>query len=155
MKDSDNTYRVALFGHRFFDGHRILDKYLFELIIDLTVKHSFIEIYIGRNGEFDVYAASVVKKAKRVLGNSNCELICVLPYANKDIEYYEEYYDSVQIFEKNGCHPKRLITERNRRLVEISDLVICYVERKGGGAYSAMKYAEKIHKEVINVAMYS
>ena len=155
MKKTDNTYRVALFGHRVFDGHRILDKYFFELLIDLMNANDFVEIYIGRNGEFDIYAATVVKRVQRLLGKLNNELICILPYWNKDIEYYDEYYDSVRLFEMHKCHPKGAITKRNRQMVEMSDLVICYVERETGGAYSAMKYAERLHKEVINLATYN
>ena len=149
----DNTYRIALFGHRSFDGHSILDTHLFELLRDLIREKDFIEIYIGRNGEFDIYAATVVKKAQRLLGNLNNEFICVLPYKNKNIEYYEEYYDSIRIFEASKCHPKGAIVKRNRWMVEICDLIICYVEHTKGGAYSAMKYAQKLNKEVKNLAL--
>ncbi len=36
-------------------------------------------------------------------------------------------------------------------MIEQSDLVIIYIERKEGGAYTAMKYAEKLNKKVINL----
>ena len=37
-------------------------------------------------------------------------------------------------------------------MVEQADLFICYVEREEGGAYTALKYAKKLEKEVINLA---
>jgi len=151
MKASDTTYRVALFGHRCFGEYAILDDRLSKLIEKLINEKEFLEIYIGRNGEFDIYAASVIKRVQRLKGRDNCELVCVLPYDNKNVEYYAEYYDSVRIFEMLKFHPKRAITERNEKMIEMCDLLICYVEHKGGGAYRAMEYAHKLHKEIINL----
>ena len=37
-------------------------------------------------------------------------------------------------------------------MVEQADLVIVNVEKSQGGAYTAMKYAEKLHTHVINLA---
>ena len=37
-------------------------------------------------------------------------------------------------------------------MVEQADLFVCYVEREEGGAYTAMKYAKKLEKKVINLA---
>ena len=36
-------------------------------------------------------------------------------------------------------------------MIEKSDLVIVYVERQSGGAYAAMRYAEKLNKQIINL----
>ena len=150
----DDTYRVALFGHREFDGHRVLDNKLFSILKDLIRIKPFVEIYIGRNGEFDVYAASVVRRVRKDTGKSNSEFICVLPYDNKDAEFYEAYYDKVLIPEcLEKIHPKSAITKRNRWIVERADLVICYVEREKGGAYAALKYAKSLGKKTINLAV--
>ena len=149
----DDTYRVVLFGHRDFYGHRTLDERLYPLLKDLIRTKPFVEIYIGRNGEFDIYAATVVKRVQNAMGKANNEFICVLPYPEKDMEYYEKYYDNVMIPECIGrTHPKGAITKRNRWMVEQADLFICYVEREEGGAYTALKYAKKLEKEVINLA---
>lgn len=150
---ADYTYRVALFGHRDFGEHKMLDKYLLELLKDLIRSQDFLEVYIGRNGEFDVYAATVMKRAQKELGKSNNDFICVLPYPNKDAEYYEKYYDSVIIPDcLHAVHPKGAIIKRNRWMVEQADLVVCYVERKSGGAYRALRYAEMLGKQVVNLA---
>ena len=147
-----NAYKICLFGHRDFCGHRILDTKLFELIKSIIQEKRFVEIYVGRNGEFDIYASSIIKRAQKHVGEHNSELICVLPYYNKDIEFYSEYYDCVMIPESvEKVHPKRAITERNRWMAEICDLVICYVEEANGGAHSAMQHARKLNKEIINL----
>ena len=150
----DNTYRVVLFGHLYFEGHRALDERLYPLLKDLIRTKPFVEIYIGRNGEFDIYAATVVKRVQNATDKANNEFVCVLPYPEKDMEYYEKYYDSVMIPECIGrTYPKGAITKRNRWMVEQCDLFICYVEREEGGAYAAMKYAKKLDKEIINLAV--
>ena len=66
---------------------------------------------------------------------------------------YKNYYDEITIPDVcYGKHFKAAITERNRWMVEQADLFICYVEREEGGAYTALKYAKKLEKEVINLA---
>ena len=153
MMCADDTYRVVLFGHRDFEGHQILDEYLSPVLKELIRTKPFTEIYIGHNGEFDVYAATVIKRLGSSIGKEKHELICVLPYPNRNTEYYEKYYDSVMIPDCVGkTHPKGAITKRNRFMIEQADLLICYVERNEGGAYAALKYAKKLKKRVINFA---
>ena len=150
---TDNTCRVALFGHRHFDGHLMLDEKLFPILKNLICSEGFVEIYIGRDGEFDIYAATVIKRAQKAFGKENNELICVLPYNKRDIKYLEEYYDSVIIPEcVSKSHPKSAITRRNKWMVEQAELVICYVTSDTGGAYTAIKYAEVLKKRIINLA---
>ena len=40
---------------------------------------------------------------------------------------------------------------RNRRMVDRSQLVICYIEQNKGGAYTAVQYAREIGCTVINI----
>ena len=144
--------RICLFGHRNFDGYRVLDTRLWGLIKELIDEKYFIEFYIGRNGEFDVYSASIIKKIQKEISENNTKLICVLPYYNKDIEFYANYYDDILIPEvAEKSHPKNAITKRNNWMVEMCDIVVCYVERNEGGAYCAMQYAHKLGKKVINL----
>ena len=78
---------------------------------------------------FPIDAASVVKRVLNSTQELNSELICVLPYLQKDVEYYENY-DRVIIHEsREKSQPKAAITNRNRWMVEQADLLICYVER--------------------------
>ena len=50
------------------------------------------------------------------------------------------------------AHPKGAITLRNKWMVETCDLIICYIEREEGGAYTAVRYAERGKKEIINIS---
>lgn len=56
---------------------------------------------------------------------------------------------NVSLFGHREIDNLRLL--KNQWMIEQSDLVIVYIERKEGGAYTAMKYAEKLNKKVINL----
>ena len=146
-----NVFTVSLFGHREIDDLRRLDELLEKLIREIIESNAFVSFLIGRNGEFDVYSASVIKRVRKEINGEGCELTLVLPYTVSDIEYYEKYYDSIIIPESvfNAFHKTKIIM-RNRWMVERSDLIIAYVERRGG-AYDALKYAESLGKKAINL----
>ena len=148
-----DCFTVALFGHRSVDDLRFLESRLAEIIKELTEKKEYVNFLIGRNGEFDEYGASVIKRTRKELCIENSELTLVLPYKVSKIEFYEKYYDNIIIPESVcGAYPKNAITLKNKFMIDIADLVIVYVERDFGGAYSAMKYARKIGKTVINIS---
>ena len=64
-------------------------------------------------------------------------------------ESYREYFDEIEIF--SGTHYKSAYQQRNRSLVDRSDLVIFAVNKTEGGAYSTMKYAAAQGIETINL----
>ena len=147
-----DIFRIAFFGHREVWNIRELETKLSVIIKRIMDTHTYIEFYIGRNGEFDEFTASVIKRLKKEREMSYNILILVLPYTVKDMEYYEKYYDEMIIPESIGkAHYKNAITLRNRWMVDQADLVIVNVERQSGGAYTAMRYAEKQNKQVINL----
>ena len=147
-----NVYTVSLFGHRRIENIFRLENQLISIIKPLLQTKSYVSFFIGRNGEFDEYAASVIKRIQKEIGKENNDLTLILPYSVADVEYYEKYYDDIIIPETlYGAHPKSAITLKNKWMVEQSDLIIVYVEQKRGGAYNAMKYAEKRNKKIMNL----
>ena len=151
-----NAFVVSLFGHReIIDLYR-LEERLIKVVKELIQTKPYVVFLVGRNGEFDEYAASIIKRTSRKVKKENNEITLVLPYTVSDIEYYEIYYNNVVIPERLcGAHHKAAITLRNRWMVEQSDLLICYVERENGGAYSALKYAQKLGKQIVNLGKWS
>ncbi len=146
------VFTVSLFGHRAIEDLRRLNDGLVSVVKELIEARPYVTFLIGRNGEFDEYAASVIKSAQKSTEKENSDITLVLPYTVADLAYYKEYYDSIIIPERmGGVHPKAAITVRNRWMVEISDLVIVYLERRAGGAYAAMRYAERLNKNIINL----
>ena len=83
-------FSVALFGHRDFSEHKMLDEHLPLILADLVEAHGLLDIYVGRHGEFDIYSASVIKHMQNSLGKENKQLICVFPYTPADIEQLEK-----------------------------------------------------------------
>lgn len=145
-----NIFTVSLFGHRKIDNLIRLEDQLTSLIRKLIQTNSYVAFLIGRNGEFDEYAASVIKHVQKAVGKESSDISLVLPYEVAKLEYYKKYYDNIIIPESvSGAHPKFAITLKNRWMIEQSDLVIAYVEHSHGGAYTAMKYAEKLSKKII------
>ena len=145
-----DIFTVSLFGHRQSDHLWALEAQLKASVRRLIESKSCIVFLIGRNGEFDEYAASVIKQAKREIENENADLTLVLPYRVSNIEYYEKYYDNVVIPDSvHNAHPKSAILLRNQWMIDRSDLVMVYVERNVGGAYQAMKYAERTGKSIV------
>lgn len=142
-----NIYRVAFFGHRRIYNIREIEEKLVPILNELILTKEYVEFYIGRNGDFDVFVASVIKRVQKQLDRGNSVLILTLPYTVKDIDYYAEYYDEIVIPDAIGkAHPKAAITLRNRWMADTADLIIAYVEREEGGAYAAVRYADRQKK---------
>lgn len=147
-----NILTVSLFGHREIDDLRQLENKLVPVIRELIQTRPYVTFLIGRNGDFDEYAASIIKQIQKAIGKDNSDITLVLPYTVKDLEFYQKYYDNIFIPASTyRAHPKSAITLRNRWMIEQSDLIIVYVEREKGGAYTAMKYAKRSNKKIINL----
>lgn len=147
-----NVFTVSLFGHRKIDDLWRLNEQLVPIIKKLIQTKLYVCFLIGRNGEFDEYAASVIKHVQKEVELENSDLTLVLPYTSANLEYYEKYYDNIIIPESvYNAHPKSAITLKNRWMIERSNLVIIYAEHDKGGAYTAMKYAKKLNKDIVNL----
>ncbi len=132
---------------------RHIEETLDPIVRELIREKEFVEFYIGRNGDFDIIAAGIIRRAKRELDYGNSALCLVLPYTVKDIEYYEAYYDDITFPVGPKVHFKAAITERNRWMVDQCDLLIACVENDHGGAYNTVRYAKKKGISVKNIAL--
>lgn len=147
-------FTVSLFGHHNVRDLNQIEEHLAPLVKALIQTKPYVSFLIGRHGAFDEFAASVIKQIQKSTGRENSELTLVLPYPVADLPYYEDYYDSVLIPDAvRDAHPKSAITLKNRWMVEQSKLVIAYVERNTGGAYAAVRYAHRLSKKVVNLAV--
>lgn len=142
------------FGHR--EVFCNIESDLYKTIICLIENKQVAAFYTGGNGEFDVQFTSAVRRAKKRY--PNIKLYLVKPYMlqslNKDKDYYEDNFDDIIIpQELMGAHPKSAITQRNRWIVDNSNYIIAFIPRGFGGAYKAVKYAEKQNKTIISLQM--
>ncbi len=147
-----DIYRVSFIGHREVEDFRFVEDQVYSIVTELIETKEYVEFYIGRNGEFDILVASVIRRVKRELGSCNNSFILVIPYALADIEYYEKYYDEVMYPpELYDVHYKSAITKRNEWLVENSDLLVAYVTHDKGGAAHCLKKAIECNIEIRRV----
>ena len=149
-------YIVCLFGHRQIENVIEVEAALRKMIGDILAEHEYVEFLIGREGEFDILAASVIRKVTRRYDDGKCSLTLVMPYMRADFEKnqseYEAYYDSVELCEQSAAaHPKAAIRIRNRAMVDRADRCIFYVTHSSGGAYQTMKHAESTGKQIISL----
>ena len=146
-------YTVSFFGHREIENALEVERKLEAKITELIQTKQYIEFLVGREGEFDILAASVVKRVKKQMDYGNCSLIWVLPYIKAEFRDNEknflEYYDDVEVCEQSSkAHYKSAMQIRNKAMVDRSDLVICCIQHKSGGAYKTVQYAEKQDKNI-------
>ena len=134
-------YRVSMIGHRVVEDYNVEER-LHELFRELLRTKEYVEFYLGRNGDFDILAASVIKRLHKNYRVDNSAMILVLPYPVKDYEYYEEYYNE---------HPKAAITERNRWMVTNTDVLIAYIRNESGGTAACVHMAEQLGRKIIKI----
>ncbi|MBQ6040059.1 MAG: hypothetical protein IJL32_04700 [Oscillospiraceae bacterium] len=152
-----DIYTVSFFGHREVERASEIESKLDQLLHDLITQKQYVEFLVGRDGEFDLLAASAIRRAVNQYGYGNTSIILVLPYMKAEYrdnkQYYLSYYDEVEICsESSDAHYKSAIQVRNRYMVDRSNLVVCCIQHKSGGAYRTMQYAKKQGKQVRNLA---
>ena len=149
------VYTVSLFGHREIDDFLRVEEQLEFVLSKILKTEEFVEFLVGRNGDFDRMASSVVKRIQKKYGKENSAHVLVLPYSTAEyrnnIKEFHEYYDEIEISSNaSKVHFKASITTRNFEMVDRADVVVCYV-RNQGGAYQAIAYAKEQNKRIINL----
>lgn len=145
-----------------FAGHRNvfvpdIDRKIAATLDTIMEKDDTFVFYAGGMGEFDSKCASAVRAARQRFPEKQLRLVLVLPYMtnriNTDKNLFETEYDDVMIpIELAGVHPKAAIRERNRWMVDRSDMLLACVYRDFGGAYDTMQYALRKEIGVFNLA---
>lgn len=139
-----DIYRVSFIGHREVNNFSFIEEQVENIVKELINTKEYVEFYVGRNGEFDIMVASVIKRTQRDYGKSNNSLILVIPYSIANQEDMENYYDEVWYpSELHNVHYKSAITKRNEWFVNNSEMLVAYVERDYGGAYECLKKAQQ------------
>ncbi len=144
-----------------FAGHRNvfvpdIDSKIAAALDTIMGKDDTFVFYTGGMGEFDSKCSSAVRAARHRFPEKQLRLVLVLPYmtnkVNTDKNLFETEYDDVMIpIELAGVHPKAAIRERNRWMVDRSDMLLACVYRDFGGAYDTMQYALRKGLTVINL----
>ena len=149
-------YTVAFFGHRRLEQSMQVEQRLEVLVLDLLRQHDEVAFLVGRNGDFDILAASVVRRMRAACGDRRSTLTLVLPYMTAEYrdneEAFNRYYDAVEIFPAPPGMPHRAcIPLRNRAMIDQSDAIIRYAEHPGG-ALEAVEYARAQGRSILSAA---
>ena len=144
--------RICFFGHADYNYSSETKEALALILKDYADKFDC-EFLFGGYGQFDELAYRCVKE---LCSKNRIGTVFVTPYISenylkKQLEYHQNKYDQVVYPEIENVPLKFAITARNKWMIKQSDLVITYVNRKYGGAYSALKYAKNKGKAVINL----
>lgn len=128
-----------------------------EIVRNLIREKQYVEFLVGRDRDFDQIVTSTIRRVKRAVRDDNSVLVWVMPYPKAEYEdnteSFDSYYDEVEVCQEScSTHFKAAITLRNNNMIDRSDLVVAYVERKSGGPYRALEYTEKTNKKIINIA---
>ena len=148
----------SFFGHREVIDKEALHERLVKELVDL-IPHKYSRFLVGSHGEFDKVALSACLKY-RELFDSSIKINVVLTNLsslNKTNQYKFDYYKSknceIVFYDIEKVHFKRCISFSNKKMVDDSDLIICYVDMQSykSGAKTAVNYALKHNKKVINL----
>ena len=143
---------IAFCGHGEYresaeDEQKILE------ILEREVGDGPCEFFLGGYGGFDGFSHSCAKKFKKE--HPHAKLIFVTPYMDeKYIKSRTEYMKDVNVvYPPIENVPKKFaIQHRNRWMMEQADVVIAYVSRSFGGAYTTYKYAKTKKKRIYNIS---
>ena len=146
---------VSFCGHSDYipnpsDEEKILD------ILEKEAKNETIDFFLGGYGNFDSFTYHCAKKFKSK--HKTAKLIWItpyIPYEKNDSRCgsQQEKFDLILYPDLEHIPPKYAIFHRNKWIVAHSDLIIAYVKRSFGGAYTMYRYAKKQNKKIYNLAV--
>lgn len=154
MIDMGNKAETALFiGNR--DCYNIREADIEQAIIE-AINTGIKKFLNGGQGHFDKISAIVLHRLKEQnkLRYSEIKSVLVIPYRdfwifNKNI-FDEIVYPFDPKIEALMNH-KIAIPYRNKAMVCNASTAICFVAKKGGGAWKTLEYAKQKNLRIINI----
>ena len=140
----------VFFGHRDFNYIKYKEK-LAQTLLDLIEKEDFTQFYSGGRGAFDMLCAETVCALRNTHPNiKNTLVFSYLPPTNADFTLPEVYTDSVYLLEKQ-VPPRYALLQTNKDMVDKADCLIVGIVKEWGGAWTAVEYARRKGKRIINL----
>lgn len=144
-----------MFGHGNLSIYNIKDRLKCELEKHLNEPVNFL---IGVHGDFDELALFVCRQLRKEFDNVEITVVFTslnVLSKNNHLHSRADCYKDVNtiIYDIEEIHFKNRIVFTNKKMIEKSDLVICFVDMESvkSGAKTAVKYAFKINKPVVNL----
>ncbi len=153
-------YRPQKFDFPLINGNQQFEQLkinLKHIIVDLIEK-GYETFYIGMAEGFDIVAGEILIECENQL-EKKLNIQCVLPY----LDFFDTFNDdwaqrgSYLIDEINKVkiinmeYKQGIFYERNRFMVDNSDVLVCFFDGKKGGTKYTLDYAKKNNLEIINI----
>ncbi len=120
------------------------------ILIDLIENKKVNMFYVGNEGSFDRMARELLKELKTTHRINYYVVLAYIPQKPDDNDYTDSIY-----FDELNSKPHRVrIIERNKLMINKSDVVVTYVTHITGGASEFKALAERKGKMVINVSKF-
>ncbi len=88
-----DVFTVSFFGHRQIDRFFDAEEKVVTIVRRLITEKEYVELLIGRDGEFDQIVFSTVRRAKRDIRDDNSELIWVMAYLKAEYANNADSFD--------------------------------------------------------------
>ena len=137
---------VTFCGHRDIVCSDKLTRQLRFVLCDLITEGAD-TFLLGGYGAFDSMAAKAVRELKSTYPHIRSTL--VLAYLDRD--YNEDLYDDTIYPPLERVPLRYAIAQRNRWMVDASDVIVSCVVHSYGGAATTLRYAERKHKRIIRL----
>lgn len=147
--------KISFTGHAFICSQDNVKEMVKQLLSSNINSEELITCYLGGYGDFDKICAYACRDLKQEY--ERVEVVYVAPYIGlREQKKFDEmkrsgFYDAVVYPPIESVPPKFAILKRNEWMMVNADLIIAYVERSYGGAYSALQIAKRKNKKIINV----
>ena len=146
---------ITFFGHRLVLKADLRQK-LYDCLNGILKKEKNIRFLIGTHGEFDSIALSVCRELRRVFSCKITVVFTSLSFLQKKGDYsLADFYKDVETltYDIENVFYKKRIAVSNQKMVDESDVIVCYVDmnRTCSGAKKAVVYGIKKNKKIINL----
>lgn len=154
---------ISFFGHRQILNKEKVKALLLKVLQEI-IPQGYSKLLIGTHGDFDNIALSTsIFYKKNVDHELSVNIVLTsLSLLNKDkfgfsmTDFYKDNECETVFYEIEDIYFKKRITFSNKKMVDDSDLIICYVNMNSykSGAKKTISYALKQNKKVINLFNY-
>ena len=144
-----------------FTGHRNLkslnfDRSLLDRVVLNLIKNGTTEFLCGMAYGFDLVAAETVLMYKR---DYDVKLYACLPCADQaqtfsshnKLKYENILSGCDEVITLAPAYYKGCMHERDRFMVDNSDVLVCFLRKNSGGTFYTVNYAKKTGKKIIEL----
>lgn len=151
----DEKITVTFCGHRDAYGSEIPQRLYF--CLDVICKQAVLSgqevvFLCGGYGNFDSTVSLTIDKIRKAFPTLSISKVFVTPYITESYkernEQMRSYYDEIVFPPIETVPIKFAIPERNKWMVNESDIVVAYVTHGWGGAATTLRFAQRKGKQI-------